>query len=50
MEKIYEEFLKSDICDLCGTQRCDRSLEWIEGCPKWHEFVKEHQDKSKNND
>ncbi|MCM1324387.1 MAG: hypothetical protein NC218_09510 [Acetobacter sp.] len=36
-----EEFTKSKDCMLCGSQRCDRSLEWLEGCPKWKKFLKE---------
>mgnify|MGYP003292599329 CR=1 FL=1 len=25
-------------CDRCGTQRCDRSEEWMNGCPHYKEW------------
>ncbi len=37
-EKLREKFLASDACLMCGTQRCERTEEWMEGCPKWLDF------------
>lgn len=42
MERLYLEFLESDICNNCGSQRCDQSIEWVDGCPKWKEFLNQH--------
>jgi dCMP deaminase len=37
--KKYQEFIDSNICDNCGSQRCDRSPVWVAGCDKYKRFV-----------
>lgn len=39
VERYYEEFLKSKLCDNCGSQRCDKSIDWAEGCDKCKAFI-----------
>ena len=42
--KFYREGLKNitdfykTYCDRCGSQRCDRSEEWMDGCPHYKEW------------
>lgn len=33
-----EEFIKKH-CPMCGTQRCDSSDEWIDGCRLYNKLV-----------
>ena len=49
-EKIisYNEFIKTDACRMCGSQRCDGSAEWIEGCRKYQTFISQNQDVDKD--
>ena len=38
-EKIFEAFVQQDGCMLCGSQRCDGSFEWAQGCRRYRDFV-----------
>lgn len=38
ISKSQERRFIQQNCMRCGSQRCDFSLEWREGCPKWHVF------------
>lgn len=38
ISKSQEKRFIQQNCMRCGSQRCDFSLEWREGCPKWHVF------------
>ena len=39
MAYIHDKFLeKTDFCKNCGSQRCDCSPEWIEGCQHFQKF------------
>lgn len=40
--QLQEKFLTSDYCERCGSQRCDGTLEWLEGCPHWKQFIKNY--------
>ncbi len=42
MKELYLKFLESNACDRCGSQRCDQSLECVNGCQKWKEFLEQH--------
>ena len=42
MDKLYQEFLDTKVCIGCGSQRCEQTPEWIEGCSKWKEFLSKH--------
>lgn len=35
--KNITDFYKT-YCDRCGSQRCDRSEEWMNGCPHYKEW------------
>jgi hypothetical protein len=37
--EYVEEFLNSDRCKMCGSQRCERTDEWLEKCGAWKEFL-----------
>ena len=40
---LYEMFLRENeriSCAMCGSQRCDRTPMWIEGCQSYQEFKK----------
>lgn len=39
-KELIKEFIETKTCQLCGTQRCDASEEWIEGCQEFKNFVK----------
>ena len=41
VEKLIQELFLDGICKeyLCGSQRCDRSEEWLEGCKLYKEFM-----------
>ena len=43
MDKILEDILllklKNNYCPMCGSQRCDFSEEWREGCKHWKNLV-----------
>ena len=36
--KNITDFYKT-YCDRCGSQRCDRSEEWMNGCPHYKEWT-----------
>ena len=36
--KSQERRFVGQYCQRCGSQRCDFSLEWREGCPHWIKF------------
>ena len=40
VEKLVQELFLESICKNynCGSQRCDRSDEWLEGCKLYKEF------------
>ena len=40
VEKIVQELFLESVCKNynCGSQRCDRSEEWLEGCKLYQEF------------
>ena len=44
-EELIKKFIKSEDCQCCGSQRCDCSEEWLEGCPKFKEFMKKYEGK-----
>lgn len=44
-EELIKKFIKSEDCQYCGSQRCDCSEEWLEGCPKFKEFMKKYEGK-----
>lgn len=39
-EVLLEKF-KTAHCSTCGSQRCDGSPEWMEGCEKWRKYQNE---------
>ena len=41
-DNLVKEFNKDnkEICGKCGTQRCDGTFDWIQGCPYFIEFIK----------
>lgn len=39
-EETLKEFVEKGGCTLCGSQRCDGTLEWAQGCEKYQEFLK----------
>ncbi len=40
VEKLVQELFLESVCKNynCGSQRCDRSEEWLEGCKLYREF------------
>jgi len=39
MTSLHDKFLEeTDFCKTCGSQRCDCSPEWIEGCQHFQKF------------
>ena len=38
--EVQLEVFRKQHCTTCGSQRCDGSPEWMEGCKKWKEFQK----------
>lgn len=32
-----KEFIQK-YCYMCGSQRCERSGEWLKGCPYWRDY------------
>ena len=46
-EKLLKDFFVSNFCGdiICGSQRCDCSEEWVEGCRKYQELKKTVEDK-----
>ena len=38
-EYLTNKFFQTDECALCGSQRCDRTKEWVQGCKKWDEYL-----------
>lgn len=48
---LYDLFLKENkhiTCASCGSQRCDCSPMWIEGCQLYQQFKKHILDKSED--
>ena len=43
-EELMKEFMKTKECQLCGSQRCDCSEEWMDGCPEFRKFCKEKEE------
>lgn len=39
IDELFEKFFQTEVCKMCGTQRCERTPEWAEGCPKWKAFL-----------
>lgn len=39
--EVKIESFRKQHCSTCGSQRCDGSPEWMEGCGKWKEYQKE---------
>lgn len=35
-----EQCFHSQYCALCGSQRCEQTGEWLNGCHKWKEFIR----------
>ena len=46
-ENMVESVFLKGVCNnyMCGSQRCDGSHEWIEGCQLYNEFKKTIEDK-----
>ncbi|MBR5621432.1 hypothetical protein IKW75_03070 [Candidatus Saccharibacteria bacterium] len=38
-EQILKKFIEQGGCILCGSQRCDASLEHAQECEKYQEFA-----------
>ena len=36
--EVNLEAFRKQYCSTCGSQRCDGSLDWLEGCGKWREY------------
>ena len=44
-EELIKKFIETGACVCCGTQRCDGSEVWIEGCQEFKKFLKALEDK-----
>lgn len=44
LSKVLNEFKEQGNCELCGSQLCDGTLEFAQGCPKFIEFIKEKKE------
>ena len=42
--QVLKEFKQQGNCELCGSQLCDGTLEFAQGCQKFKEFVKEKKE------
>jgi hypothetical protein len=36
--EVQLEIFRKQHCTTCGSQRCDGSPEWMEGCEKWRKY------------
>ena len=39
--EVNLEAFRKQYCSTCGSQRCDGSPEWMEGCEKWRKYQNE---------
>lgn len=47
-EELRKIFIKTEDCQFCGSQRCDCSEEWMEGCKAFKEFCKKYEEDNIN--
>lgn len=47
-EELRKIFIKTEDCQFCGSQRCDCSEEWMEGCRAFKEFCKKYEEDNIN--
>ena len=38
---LEQEFKEKGYCQKCGSQRCEQTGEWLEGCSQWRKFKKD---------
>ena len=42
-DRLAEEFIHSEQCQMCGSQRCEASGEWLDACLAFRKYARERR-------